>query len=286
MKYLKTIIVAVIAMAIILIGTSFIDYNKENNNVLIIQFGEVVDIIQEPGIFFKIPVIQTTKTIYVGEQLYDIKASEVITSDKKSMIADCYVTWKITDPKKYYQTLSSESVAQGRIDVAVYNAMKNVISATTQADVISGKDGRLSETILSRISMEQYGIVITKNEVKLLDLPDNNKEAVYTRMISERGAIEAQYKANGEKESKNIRSATDADVRKIVSEAQVIAAETEAAGDSEYFRILAEAYSASPERQEFYNFIIGLEAVKTSLGEGGTITIDKDSPLYDILVNQ
>ena len=278
-KNVTTIVFSVIAILVIFIGTSFFGYNTKNNNVLIVQLGEVVDTKTEPGIYFKIPIIQSTKNIYVGERLYDIPSSELITSDKKSMIANCYVTWKITDPKKYYQTLSSEAVAQGRIDVVVYNAMKNVISSTSQDDVIGGKDGSLGETIMKKISMEQYGITITANEIKVLDLPDVNKEAVYNRMISERNAIAAEYKANGERDAKNIRSVADAKARTLISDAQVIAATTKAEGESEYFKTLADAYGASPERQEFYNFIIGLDAMKESLTNGGTIAIDKDSPL-------
>ena len=285
-KNVTTIVFSVIAILVIFIGTSVFGYNTKNNNVLIVQLGEVVDTKTEPGIYFKIPIIQSTKNIYVGERLYDIPSSEVITSDKKSMIANCYVTWKITDPKKYYQTLSSEAVAQGRIDVVVYNAMKNVISSTSQDDVIGGKDGSLGETIMKKISMEQYGITITANEIKVLDLPDVNKEAVYNRMISERNAIAAEYKANGERDAKNIRSVADAKARTLISDAQVIAATTKAEGESEYFKTLADAYGASPERQEFYNFIIGLDAMKESLTNGGTIAIDKDSPLYNILINQ
>ena len=285
-KDIRTIVFSVIAILVIFIGTSFFGYNTKNNNVLIVQLGEVVDTKTEPGIYFKIPIIQTTKNIYVGERLYDIPSSEVITSDKKSMIANCYVTWKITDPKKYYQTLSSEAVAQGRIDVVVYNAMKNVISSTSQDDVIGGKDGSLGETIMKKISMEQYGITITANEIKVLDLPDVNKDAVYNRMISERNAIAAEYKANGERDAKNIRSAADAKARILISDAQVIAASAKAEGESGYFKTLADAYGASPERQEFYNFIIGLDAMKESLAKGGTIAIDKDSPLYNILINQ
>ena len=285
-KNVTTIVFSVIAILVIFIGTSFFGYNTKNNNVLIVQLGEVVDTKTEPGIYFKIPIIQSTKNIYVGERLYDIPSSEVITSDKKSMIANCYVTWKITDPKKYYQTLSSEAVAQGRIDVVVYNAMKNVISSTSQDDVIGGKDGSLGETIMKKISMEQYGITITANEIKVLDLPDVNKEAVYNRMISERNAIAAEYKANGERDAKNIRSVADAKARTLISDAQVIAATTKAEGESEYFKTLADAYGASPERQEFYNFIIGLDAMKESLTNGGTIANDKDSPLYNILINQ
>lgn len=282
----KRIIVSAIAFLVVFLGLNAFGYNVKNQNILVVQFGEIVATKTEPGIFFKIPLIQTTKSIYVGERLYDIPASEVITSDKKTMIANCYVTWQVTDPKKYYQTLSSESVAQGRIDVAVYNAMKNVISSITQDDVISGKDGSLGTTILNRISMEQYGITITANEIKVLDLPDANKQSVYERMISERSAIAAEYRANGERDAKNIRSAADAKARTIISEAQVIAANTEAEGETEYFQILAESYGASPERQAFYNFLIGLDAMKESLSNGGTITIDKNSPLYTILNNQ
>lgn len=285
-KATKRIILSILTILVILVGTSFFGYNTKNHTALILQFGEVVDTKADPGIFFKLPIIQKSKSIYVGENLYDVPSSEVITSDKKSMIANCYVTWQITDPKKYYQTLSSESVAQGRIDVAVYNAMKNVISSITQDAVISGKDGSLGDTILNKISMEKYGIAITANEIKVLDLPDSNKKAVYDRMISERNVIAAEYTANGAKNAQNIKSATDAQVRKLVSEAQVIAANTKAEGDSQYFKILADSYSSSPDRQEFYNFIIGLDAMKESLSKGGTITLDKDSPIYDILINK
>lgn len=284
-KNIKTLSLAILALFVILVGTSFFGYNKKNNNVLLIQFGKVVDTKTETGIYFKLPIIQKSKSIYVGEQLYDVPASEVITSDKKTMIANCYVTWQVTDPKKFYQTLSSESVAQSRLDVAVYNAMKNVISSIPQTTVISGKDGSLGDTILKRISMDKYGIAVTANEIKVLDLPESNKDAVYKRMISERTAIAAEYTANGQKNAQNIRSETDAQVRQVVSDAQVVAADTKAEGDSEYFKILADAYSSSQERHNFYDFIVGLDAMKKSLSNGGTITIDKDSPIYDILNN-
>ncbi len=283
---LKPIIGGIVAVIALIILFSSISYNTPENSVLVFQFGQVVKVKEDTGLYFKVPIIQTSKDIYVGERLYDVSESEVITSDKKTMIANCYVTWQIVDTKLYYQTLSSESVAQSRIDVAVYNAMKNVISATSQEDVISGKDGSLGSSILKKVtSLSQYGIEITQIEMKLLDLPTDNKEAVYNRMISERAVIAAEYEANGQKEATAIRSQTDKEVREIISDAEVVAADTKAEGESEYFRILSEAYSSSAEREEFYNYIVGLETLKTSLAEGGTITITSDSPLYDILIN-
>ena len=279
-KNVKTIILAVVAVLIIFVGSTCISYNTQNQHTMLMQFGQIVDVKTEPGIFFKIPFIQSVKKVYVGEQVYDVHESEVITSDKKNMIANCYVTWQIEDSKKYYQTVSSESIAQGRLDVAVYNSMKNVISSTTQDDVIAGKNGTLGRTILKDItSVEQYGIDVTDMEMKLLDLPNE-------RMISERQVIAAEYEANGEKEAQNIRSSADANVRAIVSDAEVVAANTEAEGETVYFQTLSEAYGASAERRDFYNFIIGLDAMKESLSNGGTITIDENSPLYDILNNQ
>lgn len=286
-KNVKTITLAIIAILIIFIGSTCISYNTQNQHTMIMQFGQIVNVKTEPGIFFRIPFIQSVKKVYVGEQVYDVHESEVITSDKKNMIANCYVTWQIEDSKKYYQTVSSESIAQGRLDVAVYNSMKNIISSTTQDDVIAGKNGTLGRTILKDItSVTQYGIDVTDMEMKLLDLPNDNKQAVYERMISERQVIAAEYEANGEKEAQNIRSSADANVRTIVSNAEVVAANTEAEGETVYFQTLSEAYGASAERRDFYNFIIGLDAMKESLSNGGTITIDENSPLYDILNNQ
>lgn len=285
-KMVSSIVFAMIAILVIIVVGSCIHYNEPNNNVLVFQLGQVIKVNKSTGLYMTAPIIQSKKTIYTGENMYDVPSSEVITSDKKTMICNCYVTWKVVDAKKYYQALSSESVAQSRIDVAVYNAMKNVISSTKQDDVISGKDGSLGDTILNRVtSLSQYGIEITKLEMKLLDLPSDNKAAVYNRMISERNAIAAEYTANGEKEATTIKAQTDATVRQTVSDAEVIAANTKAEGESEYFRIMAEAYSSSAEKREFYNYIIGLEALKESLRNGGTITITPDSPIYSILTN-
>lgn len=284
-KNIRTIIFSVLAILIICMSTSFWSYNAPQQNILLIQLGEIVDVKTEPGIFLKLPVIQSLKKIYVGERLYDVPKSEVITSDKKTMIANCYVTWQIVDAKKYYQTLSSDTVAQSRIDTAVYNSLKNVIGSSTQDLLVSEKDSSIGTDILNNIDLSQYGIIISEIEIKVLDLPEANKEAVYTRMIAERDAIAAEYKANGEKEYQNIKSETDSLVRQYVSDAEVIAADIKAEGEKEYFQILSNSYGASPEKTDFYNFIVGLEAMKESLSNGGTIAIDENSPLYNILNN-
>lgn len=139
------------------------------------------------------------------------------------MITDSYILWHITDPLKFAQTLNSSiSNAESRLDTIVYNSTKNIISSMTQEEVISTRDGELSTAVISYIgeSLEQYGIELLSFETKHLDLPGDNKSAVYERMISERDNIAATYTAEGNSEAQMIRNTTDRDVTVMLSEAE------------------------------------------------------------------
>lgn len=285
MKIKGKIVVVVITIVFAVIFFSSTYTLKENQFALIKQFGKVVETKQDAGLHFKKPFIQSVMNLPKDEQLYDLASSDVITSDKKSMIADCYVVWQIIDPLKYYQTLKSISNAESRIDILVYNSMKNVISSTTQDEVIRGKDGTLSAKVMESLSgnsIEQYGISINLVEMKLLDLPEDNKGAVYSRMISERNKIAAQYTAEGESEAQQIRNDVDYQVRVVLSNAQKEAKKIIAEGEAEYMKIIQDAYN-SPERNEFYQFLRGLEATKASLTQGTMVIIDDDYKIIDNL---
>lgn len=276
-------VVAIVVFAVVFFSSTYT--LKENEFALIKQFGKVVETKQDAGLYFKKPFIQSVMNLPKDEQLYDLASSDVITSDKKSMIADCYVVWQITDPLKYYQTLKSTANAESRIDILVYNSMKNVISSTTQDEVIRGKDGTLSAKVMESLSgnsVEQYGISINLVEMKLLDLPEDNKGAVYSRMISERNKIAAQYTAEGESEAQQIKNDVDYQVRVVLSNAQREAKTIIAEGEAEYMKIIQDAYK-SPERNEFYKFLRGLEATKASLSEGTMVIIDDDYKIIDNL---
>lgn len=249
------------------------------------QFGAVVRINDTPGASLKIPVIQTVTRLPKNELLYDMAASTVITSDKKTMVADSFVLWRISDPMKFVQTLSgSLSGAEGRIDAVVYNAMKTVISSISQEKVISGRDGELAASILRTMgsNLESYGIEVYAIETKRIDLPTENQNAVYNRMVSERDTIAASYQANGEAEAKQIRNDADKSVQITLSEANAQAEKLKAEGEAEYMRILAEAYD-TPEEAEFYRFILALDMAKASLTSGeDTLVIGSDSPIARI----
>lgn len=251
---------------------------------LIKQFGKVERVITQPGLSFKVPFIQTTDTLPNKLLIYDLAKSDVITMDKKTMVCDSYVLWRIEDPQLFVQTLNSESYAEARINTTVYNAMKNVISSLAQTEVISGRDGKLSDAIMQNIgnTMDQYGIQLEAVEIKQLDLPDDNKSAVYERMISERNNIAAQYTAEGEAEAQKIRTQTNNEIAIRLSEAEAQAEKIVAEGEAEYMRILSSVY-ADESRSDFYTFVRSLDALKLAMdGENKTIILTPDSPIAQI----
>lgn len=288
MKKVGKICLIVLALALVVGMSSCFVVTHENEYTIIRQFGKVVDIRDEAGISFKLPIIQDTQTLPRQVLLYDLPVSDVITKDKKTMVADSFVLWQIEEPQMFIQTLNSSiSNAESRISTLVYNAMKNTISGMNQTEVISGRDGELAEAIKQGVGdgLEQYGVELIAVETKRLDLPDDNKAAVYQRMISERNNIAAQYTAEGESEAQMIRSETDKEVEIMVSEARAQAEVLTSEGEAEYMRILSDAY-ADPDRAEFYNFVRSLDAAKASLTNGSNVLfLGPDSPLAQIFYN-
>ena len=201
------------------------------------------------------------------------------------MISDCFVLWRIEDPVKFIQKLSgSVQNAESRISSNVYNALKNVISSLSQEEVISGRDGELAALLTEKLgtNLESYGIQVEKIETKMLDLPDENKDAVYNRMISERNNIAASYTAQGEQKAQEIKNDTNEKVTVLLAQAEKQAATLVAEGEAEYMKILSEAYN-DESKADFYGFVRQLDAVKTTLKNGDDmIVLDKDSPIAEL----
>ncbi len=281
----RTVIGCIAAVAVLIIGGSSMIVTQQNEYKLVRQFGKVNRIIDTPGISFKIPFIQSADTLPKETLLYDMVPSDVITRDKKTMISDSYVLWRIEEPLKFAQTLNfSLANAESRINTVVYNATKNVISSMNQDEVISGRSGALAEAVMKEVgsNMGQYGIKVLSYETKQLDLPDDNKAAVYERMISERNNIAATYTAQGEAEAKVIRNSTDKEIAIKISEAEKQSEILEAEGEAEYMKILADAYS-DENKQDFYSFVRSLDALKASMtGENKTVILSEDSPIAQI----
>ena len=285
MKKKSSVIITIVIILLFAFGLSCMVVTGENEYKLIRQFGKVDHIESEAGLSFKIPFIQSVDTLPKEIQIYDLAPSDVITQDKKAMITNSYVLWRITDPLKFAQTLNSSiGSAESRINTVIYNSVKNVISSMPQEAIISGRDGELTKAITNNVgkSFGQYGIELVTIEVKQLDLPADNKDAVYERMISERGNIAATYTAEGASEAQKIKNTTDKEVSIMISEAEKQAEILKAEGEAEYMKILSEAYG-DESKTDFYSFVRSLDALKSSVkGENKTVILSEDSPIAQI----
>ena len=286
----KTIIISVIALVLVIVAFSSVYTVKENEYACTFRFSEIVNTETEAGLHFKIPFIDSVKYFSKATQLYDIPPSAVITSDKQNMTVDCYILWNIEDPQQFYRALGTTSVAEERLDAITYTALKIALGNLKQSDIINMNDGGERNDIYQSITTtvneqaKAYGIQVEDVKIKRFDLPDSNLNAVYTRMISERNQMAEKYAANGNFEASKIRNDVDKQVNIMVSNAEAQAALLEAEGEAEYMRLLAEAYN-SQDKQEFYEFMLALDALKASLtGDDKTIILDKNSDLAQILM--
>lgn len=279
---LIALVIVIVVLLILILSSCFVV--RQNEYGVVRQFGAVVDVKARPGLYLKIPFVQSSEKLPNTVLLYDLPVSDLLTADKTSLIADCFAIWRIEEPRKFIETLSgSVENAESRINVNVYNALKVVMSSMTRDAIISGRSGAVVEAIMANIgdSFTRYGIRLIAVETKKLDLPDDNKSAVYTRMISERNNIAASYLAEGEREAKEIRNRADRDVEIEVAQARSQAEIIKAEGDAEYMRILSEAYN-SRQKAEFYTFMIALDAMKKSMTGEKTLILGEDSPLAEL----
>ncbi len=219
------IAVIIVLVAAILIFSSLYTV-AENEYACTVRFAKIINTMSEAGLHFKVPFIDTIKIFPRTIMLYDIPPSEVLTADQKNMTVDSYVLWRITDPLTFYKTLGSISTAEVRLDALTYNALKNLMGTLYQKDIINEEDASERNDIYNGISANvrelavTYGIEIIDVKIKRFDLPGDNEQAVYARMISERNQMAEKYTAEGELKASLIINDTDKEVNIIKSDAK------------------------------------------------------------------
>ena len=251
MTKVKAAVIGVIVLVVLAVAGGSLYTVREDQYGVVTKFGKIVAVNENAGLHFKLPFVEQVRYVPSTTQIYDIAPSDVITKDKKSMIADDFILWKVADAKKFSQTLNaSVTSAQDRVSVAAYNATKSIISSMSQDEVIEARGERLTSLITeeSNSDLGSYGITIEKAAIKSLDLPDDNKDAVYERMISERKNIAASYKAQGDASAQKIRNETDRQVAVMQAQASRQAEITIAEGEAEYMKKIAEAYDTEDKQ--------------------------------------
>jgi modulator of FtsH protease HflC len=249
---------------------------------VVLQLGEPVRTIREPGLYLKIPFIQTV--IYFDKRLLDYDASpkELLTRDKQQLVVDNYTRYRIVDPLRFYQAVRDEVGAQSRLDDIVYSNLRENFGRQTLGQIVSRRGGELMDDITKSSDQRarDYGIEILDVRIKRADLPEKNEQNVFSRMRAERERLAKKFRAEGEEAASKIRSESDKEATVISAEAQRESQVRRGQGDAEAIRIYAEAYGRDPD---FFELVRTLEAYRESLAEGTTLVLSPDGAFFRYL---
>ncbi len=260
---------------------------RENEYAYVTRFSKFVKIQDTAGLHFKLPLLDKIEKIPQYRMMYDIPPSEVLTGDKKTLVVDNFTVWQIDDPYTFMRTVSRISEMENRIDAIVYNAVKNTLGTMDQTAIINSDNSSIDDvnnkiTELVNTQLKNYGVSTVAVEIKRFDLPEDNESAVYNRMISERTQMAESFRAEGNLEASKIVNETDKEVAILLSKASARAEELKGQGESEYMKIIAEAYSTE-DRMNYYEFIRSLEALKVTMKGEKTLILPADSFIVRVL---
>ncbi len=287
-KYIKGGIFFVILFIVLgmLLANLFIV--KEGEYKVIRQFGEVVKIIDEPGLNYKIPFIQSVTTLPKYQLTYDVSEAEINTKDKKRMIIDNYAVWRIEDPKKMIANARTLEGAESRMEEFIYSVTRAELGRLNYDEIINDEkssrgslNDQITEKVNELLSNDNYGIVVTDVRIKRTDLPPENEQSVFTRMISERQSTAQEYLSKGDADKNRIIADTDKQVREILAKAQADAETIRAEGEGGAARIYNEAFSKDPS---FYTLYRTLESYKKTINNETVIVLPSDSPYARLLM--
>ena len=268
---------------IAIVGLSTVFTVDETRQVVILQFGEPVRIIKTPGLYFKLPApLQVAQRFDDRLLEYDVPPEEILSKDKKSLIVDNYVRWRITDPLLFLQTVQTEPIAKTRIDDIVYSELRRELGTHNMSEIITERREIIMEKVTrqSAIATKPYGIEVVDVRLKRVDLPQNNEQSIYRRMQAERIRQANKFRSEGEEESQKIKASTDKDKTIILANAYKEAEEVKGEGEAKAVDIYARAFSKDPD---FYEFYRTLETYKIILDKKTTLVLPTNSKLFDIL---
>ena len=271
MKKRFVILLSFIAVLTVLAYNSLF-FVEQRVQSLILQFGEPIRVIKEPGLNFKIPLAQNVVKFDKRILLFDNSAEEIIAADKKRLIVDAFVRYKIIDPLKFYQTVRFEAALNNRLGSVVNNSLRAVLGKVPLEAVISERRELLMQEVSEMVSVraKQFGISIEEVRIKKADLPSENSEAIYRRMQTERQQEAAQIRAVGNEKARFITAESEKQKTVLLAEAQRDSDILRGEGDAEKNKILGKAFNQDPD---FFAFYRAMQAYSKALTEGDTTMV-------------
>ncbi|PLX33901.1 MAG: protease modulator HflC [Hyphomicrobiales bacterium] len=266
-------ILGIIVLAVLaFVGLNSLFTVPQTQQALVLQFGDYKRTVKEPGLHFKIPFVQNA--VYLDNRLLslDSPVQEVISQGKKRLLVDAFARYKITDPLKFYQSLSNPAIAESRLSNLLNSAVRRVLGGASFTDIVRDKRPQLMEAITAQINAEskEFGLVVKDVRIRRADLPETNSEAIYKRMQTERKREATEVRAEGREKAQRIRAKADRDVVVLQAEAQRDAEKIRGEGDGERNAIYARAFGADPE---FFTFYRSMIAYQKGLGSKDTTMV-------------
>jgi len=273
------IIAALVVVALIIAySTLFTVY--QTRQALVVRLGKPVRIVTEPGLHLKVPLIDSV--IQIDRRILDLEnpAQEVIASDQKRLVVDAFARYRINEPLKFYQTVGTVEGANSRLSTLLNSALRRVLGEATLTQVVRDQREQLMGRVREQLENEAqaFGISVVDVRIRRADLPEQNSQAVYQRMITERQREAQEIRSQGTQRAQEIRAKADRDVTVLLAEAQSKGEQIRGQGDAERNRIFAEAYGRDPD---FFSFYRSMQAYEAGLRAGDTrMLLKPDSEFF------
>ena len=283
MKNLSRLFVGLLTLLILLSLSTFTVDQREH--AVVFRLGEIVSVKAEPGLYFKVPLVENVRFFEKRILTYDsTQPDRFITSEKKSVLVDSYIKWRISDPAKYYVSVNGdERQAERRLTQTVNDGLRAEFGKRTIQEVVSGERSEIMNIIKERADSDsrQIGIEIIDVRIRRVDLPNEVSESVYQRMNAERKAVANELRSQGFAESEKIRADAEKQRDIIITDAYREAQMIKGQGDAKASRIYADTFSKNPE---FYDFYRSLEAYRNSFdGKDDIMVLDANSDFFKYL---
>jgi membrane protease subunit HflC len=275
---LTAIVVALVVLVLAAFGTFFtVDPTQQ---ALVLQFGEVRRIVRDPGLHLKRPLIENV--IYIDKRVLDFEppAEEVTAADAKRLVVDAFARFRIVDPLAFYRTLGGEAAARSRLGSTISGSLRRVLGGVTLASVLSEERDRIMKQITEEVASQakSFGIEVIDVRIRRADLPEENSQAIYARMQSEREREAREFRAQGAEFAQRIRAAAERERTIIIAEGQRKAQILRGEGDGESVKIYADAFGKDPD---FFDFYRSLQAYRDALtGHDTTLLLSPDGEFF------
>tara|TARA_B100001245_G_scaffold23944_1_gene15723 strand:+ start:333 stop:1181 length:849 start_codon:yes stop_codon:yes gene_type:complete len=282
---MKKILLGLVGI-LVLLGLTTVFIVDETEQVVILAFGKPVRTITEPGINMKVPFPLQEKIRFDDRLLeYDSPPEEILSKDKKTLIVDNYVRWRIVDPLQFLKTVQAIPTALSRMDDIVYSELRRELGTHDMVEIITENREKLMEivTFNSNKATLDYGIEVLDVRIRRVDLPAENEESIYARMEAERNRQANKFRSEGEEEAQKIRASTDRDKTIILADAYKEAERIRGEGDAKAVEVYANAYSADTK---FYEFVRTLDTYKKIIDDKTTLVLPADSRLFKLLLGK